>query len=73
VHDLWAAFNELVAKSEDGGDNESMCVLQSVYMHPTNFHRFLFQQALAELSYLGMLKSTKKKADHVVKASWRGL
>lgn len=33
----------------------------------------LFQRALAELRYLGMVKSTRKRADHVAKVAWRGL
>lgn len=33
----------------------------------------LFQRALAELRYLGLLKSTRKRVDHVAKVAWRGL
>lgn len=33
----------------------------------------LFQRALAELRYLGLVKSTRKRADHVAKVAWRGL
>lgn len=33
----------------------------------------LFQRALAELQYLGMLKRTRKRVDHIAKAAWRGL
>jgi len=33
----------------------------------------LFQRALAELRYLGFVKSTRKRADHIAKAAWRGL
>lgn len=33
----------------------------------------LFQRGLAELRYLGLLKSTRKKADHVAKVAWKGL
>ena len=33
----------------------------------------LFQRALAELQYLGMVKSTRKRVDHVGKVAWRGL
>ncbi|PNS20338.1 hypothetical protein CAC42_5788 [Sphaceloma murrayae] len=33
----------------------------------------LFQRSLAELSYLGLVKSTKKKADHLIKMAWKGL
>ncbi|CAK4033407.1 Origin recognition complex subunit 3 [Lecanosticta acicola] len=33
----------------------------------------LFQRALAELRYLGFLKSTRKRVDHVAKVAWKGL
>lgn len=33
----------------------------------------LFQRSLAELRYLGLVKGTKKRTDHIIKASWRGL
>ena len=32
-----------------------------------------FQRALAELRYLGLVKSTRKRVDHVAKVAWRGL
>ncbi|TKX23515.1 origin recognition complex subunit 3 [Elsinoe australis] len=33
----------------------------------------LFQRSLAELSHLGLVKGTKKKADHLLKMAWKGL
>ena len=33
----------------------------------------LFQRALAELQYMGLVKSTRKRVDHVAKVAWRGL
>lgn len=33
----------------------------------------LFEGALAELKYLGLIKSTRKKTDHIAKVAWRGL
>ncbi|RMX78601.1 hypothetical protein D0869_08957 [Hortaea werneckii] len=33
----------------------------------------LFQRALAELRALGMVKSTRKRVDHIAKVAWRGL
>ncbi|KAK5134398.1 hypothetical protein LTR08_006578 [Meristemomyces frigidus] len=33
----------------------------------------LFQRALAELRGLGMLKSTRKRVDHIAKVAWKGL
>ena len=35
--------------------------------------RALFSRALAELKYLGMIKNSRKKADHLAKLSWKGL
>ncbi|KAF2155929.1 hypothetical protein K461DRAFT_221539 [Myriangium duriaei CBS 260.36] len=32
-----------------------------------------FQRSLAELSHLGLVKATKKRPDHIIKQSWRGL
>lgn len=36
-------------------------------------NRALFTRALAELKYLGMVKNSKKKADHLTKICWKGL
>jgi len=36
-------------------------------------YRYLFQQALAELKYLGMVKSTRRKRDHILRVLWKGL
>jgi origin recognition complex subunit 3 len=33
----------------------------------------LFQRALAEMKYLGMMKNTRKRVDHVQKCAWKGL
>ncbi|KAI4726387.1 hypothetical protein E4T49_05869 [Aureobasidium sp. EXF-10728] len=33
----------------------------------------LFQRSLAELRYLGLVRGTRKKADHVMKISWNGV
>lgn len=35
--------------------------------------RALFSRGLAELKYLGMVKGSRKKADHVAKLLWKGL
>lgn len=49
----------------------------SVGFEPTRTYadisRALFQRALAELRYLGLLRPTKKKTDHVAKVMWKGL
>ncbi|KAF4555878.1 Origin recognition complex subunit 3-like protein [Elsinoe fawcettii] len=33
----------------------------------------VFLRSLAELSHLGLVKGTKKKADHLIKTAWKGL
>ncbi|KAI5208281.1 hypothetical protein E4T39_01609 [Aureobasidium subglaciale] len=33
----------------------------------------LFQRSLAELKFLGLVRGTRKKADHVMKISWKGV
>lgn len=33
----------------------------------------LFMRALSELKYLGLVKGTRKRADHVAKVAWKGL
>ena len=33
----------------------------------------LFQRALAELKYLGLVKNTRKRVDHIAKVAWKGL
>lgn len=35
--------------------------------------RALFSRALAELKYMGMIKNSRKKADHISKLLWKGL
>lgn len=35
--------------------------------------RALFQRSLAELRYLGFIKASRKKTDHVAKLAWKGL
>ena len=57
VSDLWQAFNAVML-DDDGSEEQKMA---------------LFQRALAELRYLGFMKSTRKRVDHVAKAAWKGL
>lgn len=40
---------------------------------PQEENMALFQKALAELQYLGLVKNTRKRVDHVAKVAWRGL
>jgi origin recognition complex subunit 3 len=57
VSDLWSAFSA-IQEDENGEENAAM-------PH--------FQRALAELKYLGLIKNTRKKTDHVGKVLWKGL
>ncbi|KAK4987246.1 Origin recognition complex subunit 3 [Elasticomyces elasticus] len=61
VADLWSAFNAVSSGGEDmDEDGERM-------------NMALFQRALAELRYMGLIKPTRKKADCVAKVLWKGL
>ena len=60
VHDLWQAFNA-VFESDGGNDCDERMVLT------------LFYRALSELKAFGMIKSSRKKLDHIAKTSWVGL
>lgn len=55
--DLWNAFLAVVADDEVD-DKENMA---------------MFERALSELQYLGFIKGTRKKTDHIVKVAWKGL
>ncbi|KAF2442142.1 hypothetical protein P171DRAFT_433699 [Karstenula rhodostoma CBS 690.94] len=56
--DLWSAFNAIVGKDDEEEQSPTMA---------------LFQRALAELKHLGLVKPSRKKADHVAKMMWKGL
>ncbi|KAK5019715.1 Origin recognition complex subunit 3 [Cryomyces antarcticus] len=58
VSDLWSAFNAILNDDGDGDEAQMMA---------------LFQRSLAELKYMGFIKSSRKKADHVAKVTWKGL
>ena len=58
VGDLWQAFQAVMGGEKEREEGELMA---------------LFQRGLAELRYLGLVKSTRKRADHVAKVAWRGL
>ncbi|KUJ24048.1 uncharacterized protein LY89DRAFT_572219 [Mollisia scopiformis] len=60
VFDLWSAFFEMVS----GGDEQKMEERDALV---------LFYSALADLKSLGMIKPSKKKADHLAKTTWKGL
>ncbi|KAK6505638.1 hypothetical protein TWF481_007529 [Arthrobotrys musiformis] len=66
VYDLWSAFRMVSlgdkADQEEDEDDEEEKELQAQ-----------FYRALAELRYLGFVKYSKKKTDHLVKLAWKGL
>lgn len=57
VSDLWSAFHAII-----GGEKDS---------HGPSMA--LFQRALAELRYLGLIRTSRKKTDHIAKVAWFGL
>lgn len=60
VFDLWSAFFEMVASSDEQKLEERDALV-------------LFYRALAELRSLGLIKQSKKKTDHLAKVVWKGL
>ncbi|KAL8729837.1 MAG: hypothetical protein Q9166_004478 [cf. Caloplaca sp. 2 TL-2023] len=62
ISDLWSAFYSIVGsedtEDEDGEQEKALT---------------LFSRALAELKYMGMIKNSRKKADHLAKILWHGL
>ncbi|KAF2088296.1 hypothetical protein K490DRAFT_40083 [Saccharata proteae CBS 121410] len=57
VSDLWSAFHAIVCDDE-ADETKAMA---------------LFQRSLAELRYLGLVKASRKKTDHIAKLVWKGL
>jgi origin recognition complex subunit 3 len=55
--DLWQAFQAVIGDSQED-EQQTMA---------------LFQRSLAELRYMGMVKGTRKRVDHVAKIAWKGL
>jgi origin recognition complex subunit 3 len=60
IFDLWSAFFEMV-----GGGEEQKCDERDALV--------MFYRGLADLKSLGMVKQSKKKADHLAKVAWKGL
>ncbi|EUC36655.1 hypothetical protein COCCADRAFT_2309 [Bipolaris zeicola 26-R-13] len=58
VSDLWSAFNAIAGDGVEENEAKTMA---------------LFQRALAELRYLGLVKPSRKKTDHISKIMWKGL
>ena len=80
IADLWAAFGAVIRGSADGGreggggggeggeageEGEAGDIERETLA--------LFYRALAELRYLGLLKDSRRKTDHLTKLAWRGL
>lgn len=57
--DMWSSFLEILAGDDPDYDEREALML--------------FYRGLADLKLLGMVKQSKKKADHLAKVSWRGL
>ncbi|KAI9745251.1 MAG: hypothetical protein M1818_001530 [Claussenomyces sp. TS43310] len=60
VFDLWSAFYAIIG-GEDGEDCEERIALS------------LFYKGLADLKFMGMVKQSRKKTDHLGKLAWKGL
>ncbi|CAI6331526.1 unnamed protein product [Periconia digitata] len=56
--DLWSAFEAIVEEGSEESDPKTSA---------------LIQRALAELRYLGLVKPSRKKTDHIAKIMWKGL
>jgi origin recognition complex subunit 3 len=60
VFDLWKAFYTILGREEGESCDERSALM-------------LFYRALSELKALGMLRTSRKKIDHVSKSAWKGL
>jgi origin recognition complex subunit 3 len=60
IFDLWSAFFEMVGGGEEQKYDERDALV-------------MFYRGLADLKSLGMVKQSKKKADHLAKVAWKGL
>ncbi|TVY35860.1 Origin recognition complex subunit [Lachnellula subtilissima] len=58
--DLWTTFHEILSSKEGDEGDEREALMQ-------------FYRALADLKLVGMVKQSKKKADHLAKVAWKGL
>ncbi|MCJ1287384.1 hypothetical protein MMC26_006733 [Xylographa opegraphella] len=62
ISDLWSAFNTILGPED--GDAEDVNDQETLAM---------FYRGLAELKFLGMIKNSRKKTDHLTKNLWKGL
>lgn len=60
IFDLWSAFLDMVSDREQQKCDERDALV-------------LFYRTLADLKSLGMVKQSKRKADHLAKVAWKGL
>ena len=60
IYDLWKAFSAIIDGEETETADERLTFT-------------LFYQSLSELKALGMVKSSRKKIDHIAKSAWNGL
>ncbi|TVY17954.1 Origin recognition complex subunit 3 [Lachnellula arida] len=58
--DLWTTFHEILSGNEGDEGDEREALMR-------------FYRALADLKLVGMVKQSKKKADHLAKVAWKGL
>ncbi len=69
VFDLWSAFYAIVGGEGEGEDGEDDGDKEGGERRALT----LFYRALADLKMLGMVKSSRKKTDHLAKLAWKGL
>jgi origin recognition complex subunit 3 len=67
VADLWSAYFALVGQPDDSGDGEVEGGSGGMDERTALVH---FYRALAELRTMGLVKPSKKKADHIAKLKW---
>ncbi|TPX25054.1 hypothetical protein DIZ76_010503 [Coccidioides immitis] len=60
IYDLWKAFYTIIS-GEDGENFDERMALS------------IFYRAVSELKMMGMVKSSRRKTDHLAKLSWIGL
>ncbi|KAF8469549.1 origin recognition complex subunit 3 N-terminus-domain-containing protein [Kalaharituber pfeilii] len=66
TYDLWCAFYSIMSNNIEDGEGEEEGLDQQTA-------QALFYQGLAELKFLGFIKHSKKKTDHLAKLAWKGL
>lgn len=58
--DLWSAYHGIVGEDNEEEQDERVALV-------------LFYRSMAELKAMGLVKQSRKKADHVAKLAWKGL